>query len=206
MLRPINCDIGGGLAYSKTDSLVLLNVRSLRNKGDFIIYYISEHDIDVMCLTETWLTANDESLLHTLIPAGYGFRHLPRSDRRGGGVGVMFKSSFRVSKSTPWIAESFECLQLVLTGANVAFTLRILIIYRPPSSGRNSKPFNLFLKEFRALIEHVCSQKSGLVVLGDFNVHYGSSNDNDACMLADILHATNFQQHVSSATLCRGTS
>ena len=58
--RPINCCIGGGLASSKTASLVLLNVRSLRNKGDFIIDYISEHDIDVMCLTETWLTANDE--------------------------------------------------------------------------------------------------------------------------------------------------
>ena len=91
-----------------------------------------------MCLTETWLTANDESLMPALIPAGYGFRHLPRSDRRGGGVGVMFKSSFQVSKSMPWLAESFECLQLVLTGANVASTLRIFIIYRPPSSGRNS--------------------------------------------------------------------
>ena len=56
----------------------------------------------------------------------------------------------------------------------------------------------------RELIEHVCSQKSGLVILGDFNVHYGSSGDNDACMLADILHSTNFQQHVSSATHCRG--
>ena len=28
------------------------------------------YDIDVMCLTETWLTANDESLMPTLIPAG----------------------------------------------------------------------------------------------------------------------------------------
>ena len=203
-LRPINCCVGGGLASSKTASLVLLNVRSLRNKGDFIIDYISEHDIDVMCLTETCLTANDESLMPSLIPAGYGFRHLPRSDRRGGGVGVMFKSSFQVSKSIPWLAESFECLQLVLTGANVASTLRIFIIYRPPSSGRNSKPFNLFLEEFLELIEHVCSQKSGLVILCDFNVHYGSSGDNDACMLADILHSTNFQQHVSSATHCRG--
>ena len=155
--KSINCCIVGGLASSKTASLVLLNVRSLRNKDDFIIDYISQHDTDVntLCLIETWLTANDESLMPALIPAGYGFRHLPRSDHRGGGVGVMFKSSFHVSKSMPWLAESFECLQLVLTGANVASTLRIFIIYRPPSSGRNSKPFNLFLKEFRELIEHV---------------------------------------------------
>ena len=47
-LRPINCCIGGGLASSKAASLVLLNVRSFCNKGDFIIDYISEHDIDVM--------------------------------------------------------------------------------------------------------------------------------------------------------------
>ena len=45
--------------------------------------------------------------------------------------------------------------------------------------------------------------RSCMVILGDFNVHYGSSGDNDACMLADILHSTNFQKHVSSATQCR---
>ena len=140
-LKPINCGIGGGLASSKTASLVLLNMRSLRNKSDFIIDYISEHDIDVMCLTETWLTANDESLMPTIIPAGYGFRHLPCSDHRSGGVGVMFKSSFHASKSIPWLAESFECLQLGLIGANIASTLHIFIIYRPPSCGHNSKPF-----------------------------------------------------------------
>ena len=36
-LRPINCVIGGGLASSKTASLILLNVRSLRIKGNIII-------------------------------------------------------------------------------------------------------------------------------------------------------------------------
>ena len=43
----------------------MLNVRLLRNKSDFIIDYISEHYIDVMCVTETWLTSNDDSQMPT---------------------------------------------------------------------------------------------------------------------------------------------
>ena len=42
-----------------TATLGLLNVRSLHNKADFITGYACENDIDILCLTETWLTDND---------------------------------------------------------------------------------------------------------------------------------------------------
>ena len=38
-----------------------MNVRSLRNKADFITDYARENDIDILCMTETWLTDNDAS-------------------------------------------------------------------------------------------------------------------------------------------------
>ena len=93
----------------------------------------------------------------------------------------LFKSSFDVALIKPWPAQSFECLELVLYGACVASTLRICIIYRRPLSGRHSKPLSMFLKEFGELLEHVCIQKTGFIILGDFDVHYRSSTDNDAC-------------------------
>ena len=185
-------------------TLGLLNVRSLRNKADFITDYACKNDIDILCMTETWLTDNDASLISAIVPHGYKFQHLPRNDRRGGGVGVLFKASFHLALSKPWPAESFECLEVMLRGSSVAAALRIFVVYRPPSSGRKSKPFRLFLEEFGELLERVSIKKTGLVILGDFNVHYGNGDDKDARDLAAILNDINLQQHVTSSTHCRG--
>lgn len=146
-------------------TLGLLNVRSLRNKADFITDYACENDIDILCLTETWLTDNDASLISAIVPHGYKFQHLPRNDRRGGGVGVLFKASFHLALSKPWPAESFECLEVLLRGSSVAAALRIFVVYRPPSSGRKSKPFRVFLEEFGELLERVSIKKLDLSYL-----------------------------------------
>ena len=146
--------------------IALLNVRSIRNKGEFIADYVFEHDIDILCLTETWLTPHDDSLVASLTPDGFTFQHLPRQGRRGGGVGIMLKSSFRVDMVKPWRAGSFECLELVFRGPSVPSTLRLFVIYRPPSSGCKATPFRLFLGEFSHLLEHVSIKQTGLIILG----------------------------------------
>ncbi|KAI0242714.1 hypothetical protein LSAT2_011714 [Lamellibrachia satsuma] len=146
-------------------TLGLLNVRSLRNKADFITDNACENDIDILCLTETWLTDNDASLISAIVPHGYKFQHLPRNDRRGGGVGVLFKASFHLALSKPWPAESFECLEVLLRGSSVAAALRIFMVHRPPSFGRKSKPFRVFLEEFGELFERVSIKKLDLSYL-----------------------------------------
>ena len=180
--------------------IALLNVRSIRNQGEFIADYVFEHDIDILCLTETWLTPHDDSLFASFTPDGFTFHHLPRKGRRGGGVGIMLKSSFRVDMVKPWRAGSFECLELVFRSPSVPSTLRLFVIYRPPSSGCKATPFRLFLDEFSHLLEHVSIKQTGLIILGDFNVHYGNVDDKNASDLAAILNDTNLQQHVKSAT------
>ena len=66
----------------------------------------------------------------------------------------------------------------MLRGSNVAAAVRIFVVYRPPSSGRKSKPFRVFLEEFGDI------SKTGLIILGDFNVHYGNKADKNARELA----------------------
>ena len=153
------------LHSSTAATLGLLNVRSLRNKADFITDYACENDIDILCLTETWLTDNDACLISAIVPHGYKFQHLPRNDRRGGGVGVLFKASFHLALSKSWPAESFECLEVLLRGSSVAAALRIFVVYRPPSSGRKFKPFCVFLEEFGELLERVSIKKLDLSYL-----------------------------------------
>ena len=90
-------------------TLGLLNVRSLHNKADFITDYARENNIDILCLTETWLTDNDASLIFAIVPHGYKFQHLPRNDRRGGGsvqsfispctIQTVARRIFRMSRS-----------------------------------------------------------------------------------------------------------
>ena len=112
----------------------------------------------------------------------------------------MLKLSFRVDMVKPWRAGSFECLELVFRGPSVPSTLRLFVIYRQPSSGCKATPFRLFLDEFSHLLEHVSIKQTGLIILGDFNVHYGNVDDKNASDFAAILNDTNLQQHVKSAT------
>ena len=61
---------------------------------------------------ETWLTNNDASLISAIVPHGYKFQHLPRNDRRGGGVGVLFKASFHLALS---LRKSYATSCVVIT-------------------------------------------------------------------------------------------
>ena len=122
------------------------------------------------------------------------FEHIARSN--------LFRSSFTVDHSQLWPASSFECLGLQLRCYGVSSTLRLFVIYRPPSSGPNSQPFAVFHAEFRDLVERV-GKKSGIIIFGDFNVRYGDNNDARERALRDILSDA-MRQNVTDATHDRG--
>ena len=170
-----------------------MNVRSLRNKADYITDVECENDIDILCLNETWLTDNDAFLMSAIVPHGYTFQHYQRNDRRGGRIGIMFKAFFHLALSKPWHTESFACLRVMLRGSSFAAAVRIFVVYRPASSGRKSKLFRVFLQEFGELLERVFLKKR-LIVLGNSNVHYGNDDDKDARDLVAILSEINLQQ------------
>ena len=69
----------------------LLNVRSLNNKSFLVNDLITENKLDCICLVETWLN-NDTAtaIMIETCPPDYSFHQLPRRNRRGGGVAVVF--------------------------------------------------------------------------------------------------------------------
>ena len=79
-------------------------------------------------LTETWLSHDDEAEVNVLVAGGYKLCHLPRKNRRGGGVGVLFKSTLRKISETHLTTDTFEGLSIVW----------VYVIYRPPSSSMSS--------------------------------------------------------------------
>ena len=54
--------------------------------------------MDLIAITETLLNIGekDNKIIKDLTPVNYKFLHLPRKSRRGGGVGIVYRSSFKV--------------------------------------------------------------------------------------------------------------
>ena len=190
-----NIDI---IARTRNIGLICVHIR---NQGALIADYVFEHDIDMLCLTETWLSNHDESPVASLCVS-------PRSSagRRGGEVEIMLKSSFCVAQVKSWRAGSFECLELVFRGPSNPSTLRLFVIYRPPLFGCKATPFRLYLDEFSHLLEHVSIKQTGLIISGDFNVHYGNVDDKNASDLAAILTLWQAERHFCHFNSVHGRS
>ena len=185
--------------YQAHTTLALINARSVRNKAETICDYITERDFDVICLTETWLSENDDAVIHALTPDGYNFHHLPRPTRQQSRCDV-YKPSFHLCSTTPKPSQSFEGPEVVLRHVRVASIVRVFTVHRLPSSGRKFTSFGLFIDEFIRVLEPAATQQTGCVILGDFKVHYSYDRSSDARDLTDLLRETNFQQHVTEIT------
>ena len=107
-----------------------MNCQSMCNKTSEIMDYVIDNDTDVVALTETWLSSNDQENIQVIgdvTPSGYSFRHVARSRGRGGGVGLLFKSTLSV-KVTPVKVKSFECMDACRTSGKE--TLRLIVVYK----------------------------------------------------------------------------
>ena len=92
----------------------LLNCRSVRNKYLSIKDYVVDKDFDIFVITETWLNTGDYDnlVIGSLIPNGYRFLHSAR-DGRGGGVGLLFKSSLPVKQTSKVYLDTFISFEAI---------------------------------------------------------------------------------------------
>ena len=63
---------------NKTFNLSLWNSQSACNKTVEICDYVIDRDIDVLCLTETWMQNEDQVVIGELSPPNYAFINVPR--------------------------------------------------------------------------------------------------------------------------------
>ena len=89
----------------------LMNVQSLYNKYDFAADHIVENKLDIVSITETWLSPKDElnsPRMAAIEKHGYKFIHRPRCSGRGGGVAVVVNKTLNCCRCPDFDAKSFE--------------------------------------------------------------------------------------------------
>jgi len=179
----------------------VLNCRSLRNKTDFIQDHIIDNNLDVMAMTETWLSSNEAAntaYINTLTKAGFNFNHVPRTDRKGGGVAVLTHNSLKVQRTQTFTSLSFESIELSISAISV--NLRLVVIYRMPPSSRNKIKQSLFIDEFTDLLEKLSAENGKLIIVGDFNINWLNKSNQERKQLKDILDSFGLVQHINEPT------
>lgn len=183
----------------KKFSMCCLNPWSVCNKAISIQDFTIDHDLDILCLTETWLTGSesDNPVISAMLPNGYSIQHHPRPSR-GGGTAVIHRSSLRIrSMDPPRDFDSFETTNCMLITTQC---IRLCVIYRPPPSTRNGLSVKKFMEEFTELMQHLVISTAPLLLLGDFNFHVNNANDRDASAFLELVSSFGLQQHVTQTT------
>ena len=168
----------------------VLNTRSVVNKASLLHSLISDNDLDILALTETWVGADDPPVIKSdPAPSGYRITHVHRDNpeqTRGGGLAAIHRDTITVQPRKHKLTHSSFELQIV----NIGLKSRDIVlanIYRPPSS---SKP--LFFEEFGLLLTNLGTDAvDRLLICGDINLP-GTSPDKIDSGLTELLESTSF--------------
>ena len=135
-------------------------MRSLLSKIDQIKLKLRDEDVDVLCLTETWLAPSMDSNFFQI--DGY---ELFRKDRikKGGGACIYVKNEY-TSRILEKVGNGDEVDDVWIT-VQVRKTKSFIVgaIYRPPKASNQSFSY------LELNIQAAANQKKNLYILGDFN-------------------------------------
>ena len=173
-----------------------MNARSVRNKSADIFDFVCEYKIDLLAITN----ANDDAVRNELCPTNYKLCDHPRTDRIGGGTALLYRDSeVHVKKISAGVKESSEFSEMIVPQPS-SHNLRVIILYRPPSSDVHRVPISTFVLELSDYLESIVLCREQLLISGDFNIHVDNAADTDAIKLIDLLESYGLQQHVTSPT------
>lgn len=178
----------------------LLNSRSVRNKMVTINERLVQFDLDILCLTETWMLDSDISVVSSALPGSYSIISVPRPGAcQGGGVAVIYSRAItNISRtiSCDLVVTSFEFVEVLINLHRQV--IRIAVVYRPGSD-------RLFINEFGEFLE-AFTEKSGLLLIcGDFNFWIDQPSLKPySTEFLELIDGSNFVNHVTTPTHVAG--
>ena len=142
---------------------------------------ITDSEIDIFVMTETWHTCSVDLPLRRAAPISFVIVDAPRPGHNAygrpnhGGIVIVCRESFNLRIiAMPIHPKSFELLVCHLSSA--FSNLILVVVYRPSSHTITDE----FFEEFTALLEIVFIYSCTVIICGDFNVHVDDANDTSA--------------------------
>ena len=166
-----NCDyVDNVMNVNKNDLAVMhLNIRGMGSKKtqliDLIDNSIDSKELDVLLLSETWLTPFSPNLN---IP-GYSLYRQDQNHKRGGGVAILVSNKLRctlINEINSNIPET-ECIGVSIALRNGG-ACTLCSMYRPPNSS-----IPVFLPSYNSIISRLKKIKSTNIIIGlDHNLDF----------------------------------
>ena len=183
----------------------LLNVQSIHGKDGSIVEYFLSNNISMAIITESWLQNSEEDACRLSTSEFYTclFSAVPsnRQDRKGGGILLVHKKSYKVNLIEEVFTHSFQAAKFRIQIDNC--NVNLLSIYHPPYSTVNPVTDRMFIDDFT---KWICDQlvmsdhDNKLIILGDINIHVNDESDENAHNFMDIIMALGLDQHVNFPT------
>ena len=174
-----------------------LNARSICNKVPAVLELLTDKNIDVCFLTESWLKVNDKAKFAEIREYGYEILSAPRKGR-GGGVGFLFNSSaISLKRNNVSSYKSFEVLEALVKSEEGL--LRLSVVYRTTQATSKEKYAQtrliLFYQEISDYLTELQTKVGRPTICGDFNLHVENPNDNAAKKFLDLCSSKGFSQN-----------
>ena len=180
-------------------TVATINARSIKNKDTLLFDHLRQFDVDIGCLTETWLKDSDSAWLMTsaLNHGGYMITPVNRDQQKGGGVALVSKRCYTVKSLPTPATTTTECAIFEVSKGNIS--TKFIIIYRPPGVSTITA-FTDYICDL--LEEHI--DTPNLFITGDFNIHINDISDNDAYLFKTSMESMGLSQHVQHPTHSSG--
>ena len=163
----------------------LINCRLAVNKTQDIQFELVNNNLDLCALIETWMKEGDTITSTRLCPHGYKSLSIPRHDKVGGDIAIVYKSKFKISIAVGQLYKTMEstCFS-VNTGNRI---VNLIAIYRPLDSNVLE-----FCNEFTNLPEYNINSSGELSLLEVINIAVNKLFDAEPAPFLDILDSFNW--------------
>ena len=82
--------------YHNGLNIASFNARSVKNKTLFLCDFVIENEIDILCITESWLQEQELSIAKEIAPEGFSVKNAPRQNGWSGVILIIYKSNFKI--------------------------------------------------------------------------------------------------------------
>ena len=180
-----------------------LNARSVKNKDQLLFQELTDNNIDIGLITETWLkdTQEDEAWVNQPALQQNSYKtwlHNRPGDHHGGGLALIHKNHIPIKGLRKGNTPTIEYGVWKATIHNK--TIHLVGIYHPPPSTTNRMTTSMFIDEITDLLTDIIPKYSNLILLGDFNISIENAPNPDAVIFNDTMAALGLQHNVQGLT------